>query len=196
MARIRDHKKAYAARIARGEARGLTRSQARGHPRKGETYVSRRAGASRLDRTLEEGIRRLRRGDSVTAAARDLGVSRERLSTYAKQVAGAERQGGRWTLNDQRVRRVPIIAKGEPPPTIIHVHGFEAAHLVGQHFHEASRALLDPDLVPHFQRRWEGVRVKDTSGRWHTFSTDLNDIFVAFYRADKSFEEIYRIAVS
>lgn len=194
--RKRDYKKAYARRLELAERRGLSRSQARGHPKKGEAYASGKVRPAVIDSVLERGLKRLRQGESVSSAARAVGVSRERLSAYAKEMAGAERQGGRWTLNDERLRRVPIIVAGEQTQKIIQVRGFEPAHLIGQHFNEASDALLDHDLYPRFKRRWESVRIKDMSGRWYKVSTDLNEIYLAIHGADKSFEEIYRIVIT
>jgi len=80
----RDYKAEYRRRIERGLAKGLSRSQARGHPRPGERYSSAHTSTPRYDRRLEMGLKEMRRGKSLKAAARSAHVAPERLRTYAQ----------------------------------------------------------------------------------------------------------------
>jgi hypothetical protein len=57
--RPRDYKAEYERRIARGQTTGLTRSQARGHPRGTERHASSSPGAKpvQYDSRLEQGFK-------------------------------------------------------------------------------------------------------------------------------------------
>jgi hypothetical protein len=193
MRKPRDHKADYRRRIERALKLGLSRSQGRGHPRSGEKYVS--AGARpAVDGKLEKALRRLRRpGGTLSEAAKSESVSRERLSRYIKLVAGARRERRKWLFDDRRVRDLKMIAAEQFQPVKVRVRGFEPAHIAGLHAREAGQVLRDQGLADEFIRRWEGQRIRDVQGRWHTFSTDLNQIYAAFLMSDYSFEQFYRI---
>jgi hypothetical protein len=196
MAQARNYKREYERRVRNALARGLDRSQARGHPSAGKTYASRREAEpkrAKPDRILEEAIDAMRRGETLSAAARRMRVGRERLSAYAKQYAGASRQGPAWTFNDQRVRRVPIIAAGEGKLVITKVPGFEPAHLAGQHYHEADAAITDQSLFPAFVERWRGVTITDLDGNLHTFSVDPNQLYRAIGDDEIDWTRIYHL---
>jgi hypothetical protein len=191
----RDYKTEYRDRIERKLKAGFTRSQARGHPRPGEGYVSAR-GPPLSDAKLDAALKRLRRPNAtLSGVAAETKVSRERLSRYAKDVAGARREGLKWVFDDRRIRRVKVITTQQYAPVKLRVRGFEPVHIAGLHFREAGQALRDQRRVPEFVRRWEGTRIKDVRGRWHTLSTDLNQIYSAVHMHDYSFEQFYRIEV-
>lgn len=76
----RDYRGEYQRRKLRALARGLSLSQARGHPRAGERYASKSAQLLVVDDRFEKALREMRRGSSLAAAARELRVSREKLS--------------------------------------------------------------------------------------------------------------------
>ena len=94
MRRPRDHKANYARRKARAAERGLSLSQARGHPRAGEAGL-RPIG---FDAGLEAALKAMRGGEPLKAAAARQRVSRERLSRYAKAQAGARAIGANMDL--------------------------------------------------------------------------------------------------
>ncbi|WP_337188668.1 hypothetical protein [Phenylobacterium sp.] len=185
-----DHKSAYRRRLERAAARGLSRSQARGHPKVGEAYISPRARAPPFDARLEAAIREIRRGKPLGEAARDLKVGRERLSTYAKAHAGAQRVGGAWTFSDKRSREVAVIT---PDGVVAIVTNFEGAHVACQHWHEAHQAMANHAWRETFERRWRERYVRDLSGKWRLLASDLNDVYAAIHAHDEPFEMIYRI---
>lgn len=196
MTKVRDFKSEYQRRIRSALARGLDRSQARGHPGAGSIYASQRdtkPQRAKPDRVLEDAIDAMRKGESLSAAARKMRVGRERLSAYAKQYAGASRQGPAWTFDDKRVRRVPIIAAGEGNFIITKVPGFEPAHLAGQHYQEAEAAITDQSLFPAFIERWRGVTIADLDGNLHTFSVDPNQLYRAIGDDEIDWTRIYHL---
>lgn len=196
MKHSRDYKAEYDRRIRNALARGLTRSQARGHPGAFLSYASERQptrARSKPDRQLEEAIKAVRAGESLSAAARQARVGRERLAAYAKRFAGGAWQGSTWTFDDKRIRQIPIIAAGEPNSLIIRVPGFEPAHLAGQHFEEASQALEDQAKFPAFIERWRDVSITDTTGRSYALSIDPNQLYRAVAADEIDWTRIYHL---
>jgi hypothetical protein len=94
MRKPRDYKAEYAHRIARGSARGLSRSQARGHPKVAETPVW-SAGRSLEDARIQLALRALRRERTFAKAAKTAKVSPERLRKYAIERGLIEKAGRR-----------------------------------------------------------------------------------------------------
>lgn len=187
----RNYRQEYARRIERAKARGLSRTQARGHARHGEAPI--RPKPAKIDRTLEDAIKAIRGGATMSAAAKRFHVGRERLATYAKKQAGASRQGRRWTFTDTRERRVPVIVAGELHPVTIRVKGHGPAELAGLHHAEASAALENPELFPPFIAKWEGKTIADTRGREYVFATDPNQIFRAIGGEEIDWSRIYHL---
>ena len=134
-----------------------------------------------------------RAGESLSAAARQARVGRERLAAYVKRFAGGAWQGSTWTFDDKRVRRIPVIAAGEPNSLIIKVPGFEPARLAGQHFEEASQALEDQTKFPAFIERWREVSITDTTGRSYALSVDPNQLYRAVAADEIDWARIYHL---
>ena len=187
----RNYREEYARRIARAAARGLSRSQARGHARHGESPI--RPKPNKPDRTLEDAIKAMRGGATLSATAKRFHVGRERLATYAKKQAGASRQGRGWSFNDTRERRIPVIVAGEPHTRTIRVKGHGPAELAGQHYSDASAAVENPELFPPFIAKWEGKTIADTRGREYVLSTDPNQIFRAIGGEEIDWSRIYHL---
>jgi hypothetical protein len=189
MPRQRDHKAEYAKRKSRAAARGLTLSQARGHPRAGEAGLK----PTKFDSALEAALKAMRGGATLSGAAAGNGISRERLSSYAKTQAGAARSGRAWTFNDRRRRQVQIIRGGEVIE--IWVKGYEPARTAGQYMDEAARLIGDPRRLTAFQDRWAYRAIRDADGRLVTFPTDPNEIYRAIHANDRPFEQIYKLVM-
>jgi hypothetical protein len=86
----------YARHIARAVTRGLSKSQARGHPKPAETVTGSKRTAKPLeDDRLQLALKVLRQEKSLTAAAREAKVSPERLRRYATEKNIIERRGRR-----------------------------------------------------------------------------------------------------
>lgn len=190
MARQRDYKAEYKRRIANATARGLTRSQARGHAKPAEKPARPSSGkGTKPDARLESALTRLRRGASLTEAAKSSRVSRERFRRFLADNALATRRGRRWLVEDDRPRRVPILSRGES--RTVTVRGFSDASLAGAYANDVGRFLRSNNidhLAPH-----RGVGVKDVGGKFHPFETDPNVVYRLASADLPAFHEIYEI---
>jgi len=187
--KTRDYKAEYARRKARGLARGLTLSQARGHPSPGQAYASGKPSTPERSDELEAGFKQLRGGVSLKRAAREANVSEEKLRRYVKGNQLASFDGRGWVLSDERARRVPMIT-GATQKSIT-VPGFDPASRVGRHYNRVGRFLQtqDTSLLAEF----DGEGVTDVQGVFHPFETNPNNLFMWAAKDDAPFHEIYQI---
>lgn len=183
----RDYRQEYARRIARGLAQGLTRSQARGHPGPGLSFVS--SPSVETDR-LESAVKQMRRGKSMRQSAKSVHVSPERLRSYLTQQGIGQKAGSRWTLGpDNRRFDLLIYSGGEAKP--ITVRGLERAELVGRYLHAVKQFLgtNDRSYLEPFVGQW----VQDTANHKHVFETDPNNLYRLASGTGDDFSRIYRI---
>lgn len=189
--RQRDYKAEYTRRIASAQARGLTRSQARGHPRLGEAATRAHKPRAFLPDKEAAALRAFRETGSATRAARVAHISPERFRRLLHAEHIAERHGGKWTLTDRLIRETDIISGGRRYNVL--VRGFEPASLINQHKAAVSRFLAFPDvslLAP-----FEGESVTDVAGRKHVFETRPNTLLRLMTTGGETFEVVYRIVV-
>lgn len=189
MARKRDYKAEYARRIARGKARGLSRSQARGHPKGTERYATGKSAVPPNDPQLEQALRELRKGVSLKQSAKEANVSEERFRRFVKGNELANFIGRRWTLSDNRTRRVPMIKDSQQ--TAILVPDFATASEVGKHHNAVGRFLRTNDSS-HLME-FEDRSVTDVRGNTHKFETDPNALYRLAAKDEPAFHEIYQI---
>lgn len=187
MPRQRDHKVEYQRRIASGEKRGLSRSQARGHARAHEEPVRRKALAS--DSRLEDALKLLRATGQQGRAAKEAGVSVERFRRFLRGNSLAERRGKQWFITDKRTRRMTVITVGEAVE--LNLPDFDQASLNGAHLNAVKQFLRKNDaelLLP-----FEGQSVIDARGKAHPLETDPNTLYRLAHAGSEVFHEIYRL---
>ncbi len=190
MARQRDYHAEYQRRIERGRARGLSRSQARGHPRSSESLGSGRMTVPAYDPRLEAGLKLIRAGTPLTHAAPAIGVSRERLRRYVVQTGVVEKQRGRWTvLQDNRARVMPIFSAGRS--ITVSIAGYEQSALAGRYM-AAVGAFRDSN-DPSYLEPFVGESITDVRGKRHLFETRPNMLYRLALGDDDPFEQVYRI---
>jgi hypothetical protein len=188
----RDYRAEYARRIALGTVRGVSRSQARGHPKPAEAAVSSRRPPKRIaDDRLQLALKVLRQEKSLAAAARAARISPEGLRHYATHRDIIERQGRRWIVRHQLPRRMLLFSDGRAVQVV--VGDFASASKVGRFMSAVSRFLRTNN--PAGLREFEGVSITDVSGTLHPFETRRNKLYRLASAHDQSFEHIYRIVV-
>jgi hypothetical protein len=186
MTRKRDNKAGYRRRIEIGHARGLSRSQARGHARAHEARV--KAKPAKSDERLEKALRELRLTNNQTKAAKEAGVSPERFRRFLREQKLAERKGRVWEITDNRPRDMTALTTRGAFD--LKLPDFETASLVGQH-NAAVKTFLDTNDISRL-RPFEGSTVKDTSGRKYVLETRPN-VIRRLDASGETFEQIYRI---
>lgn len=192
MARKRDYRAEYQRRVERGLAKGYTRAQARGHPGKDQGYVSGQQTAPRYDRRLEIGVKEMRSGKSLTAAARSAHVDPTRLRNYATGSGVVEKRRSRWAMvRDNRPRQVQIYSRGQAQT--ITVRGYEPAALVGRYM-AAVKEFLSTNDVSNLEP-FIGEYVRDINGVPHLLETNPNVLYRLANSGVESFEEVYKIVV-
>jgi len=186
-------RKTYRERIESGIARGLSRSQAAGHPRAGEPYIRPPRSTGFLDDKLITALRTFRSNNNVSAAAREAHVGRERFRRFLDAEKVAARQGRAWKITDNLVREVDMISQGGR--LVVRVRGFDAASAIEKH-NAAVRAFLgkrrgDITVLAPFI----GVVITDTAGRKHTLQTGPNRLLRLASTGGDGFEAVYKILI-
>jgi hypothetical protein len=190
MPRQRNYAVEYLRRIARGLAKGLTRTQARGHPRQYEGFISRRKRPSIDDERLQRALRTLRQEKSLRAAAKAARISPERLRHIAQSKGAIRKQGRRWVIDPDLPRRMPLFSRGHAIQ--VTVLG-DAASKIGAYMDAVGRFVnsSDRDLLEPFV----GQSVTDTAGKVHPFETNPNMLHRLTTAGEGTFEQVYRLVV-
>lgn len=214
----RNYRAEYLRRIARGAARGLTRSQARGHPKPKEAAIRqidvtparrRKLGSKRAmrtaaesrqtkparkqvipyDRQLESGLQELRAGKSLSASARAVHVAPERLRRYASNSSAIKWRGDHWIVRaDHRRRQILTYSRGE---AIVVTVRLPTARAIGEYMSAVGQFLETNDPAP--LAAFRGQAFTDTAGKRHPFETDPNTLYELADTGSATFEDVYRI---
>jgi hypothetical protein len=167
--RKRNHSEEYRRRIERGLAKGLTRSEARGHPKS-----SRRTKVKpKSDDKIEAAVLAMNSGASLTTAARGAHVSPERLRYFIKARGLGRRKGQAWAMADKRIRELQFIAGSNS--AVIRVRGFKEASEVARHEAAYRKAVDTGDFDP--LRAFRGRGVRDLIDNLTLFETDPNELY-------------------
>ena len=179
MAAKRDYAAEYARRIARGAAQGKTRSQARGHPRYGEAYTSGKPKAPitsgvAIPGRMEDAVKGLREGKSLTQAAKGAGVSPERLRAFVRQnpTFGADHGPTMTKLKGRWRPLYRLVTYSEGRMVSVDLTGADQASLVGQHAAALQKfeKTRDEKVLAPFIGRY----VTDITGRRFVLETRPN----------------------
>lgn len=192
MATPRDYKAEYAHRLQRGAERGLSRSQARGHPRPGERATGGSALVPFYDRRLETGLKAIRERKTVREASQTIHVAPERLTAYLKQTGAVEKRGGRWRVGlDLRWRETPVYSGGRLHT--ITVTSYDDAFVIGRYMAVVKefKRTNDASLLAPFV----GQSVVDVQGKRYVFETRPNVLYRLTLAHGDVFEQVYRIIV-
>lgn len=189
MAKTRDYKAEYARRIARAEAHGLSRSQARGHPKPSEAPLKASARLPINDEKVSQALQAMYGGTSLTSAAKTAHVSPDRLKRALVAKKLGIKEGTRWIVTDTRPRRVQIIVDAKSKA--ITVPTFADASRVGVYRNRVRQFIRTQDLS--YLEEFDGAIVTDIEGRVWAFETDPNTLIRFALKDEQPFHEIYQI---
>ena len=175
----------YRRRIERALARGLSRSSARGHAKVGEPTAS--GAALKSDRRLAEGFARVASGESLTATASALRISRERLRRTVGARGEYVRAGKRYAFRPSVENDFPLYSDGRSMRVRVddenatRLGAFMAA--VGKFLASGEPSLLAPHI---------GEGITNVRGRYYPFETDENVLYELRAQGRPEFHQIYR----
>jgi len=190
--RNRNYHLEYQRRMERARKRGLSKSQARGHPKAGEQGLRAKARAKLRDARLQQGLRSIRKGESLAEASRSSGLSTERLRKYLTEHKIAQKHNGRWRLIKKRLRwEWAIFTEG----TMIFIVVSDPAtnSLIGSYLN-AVRQFLDTNDASVLNR-FRGVKVKDVAGKKYILETNPNTLYRLDIAERETPEEYYKFAL-
>lgn len=187
--RKRDYRAEYRRRVERGLAKGLTLSQARGHPKAGEKNIKKPRPIS--DDAFQISLKALRSGKTLSAAAKEIRVSPERLRNQAKARGAIKKQGRKWVVKSTLPRQMLIYSDGKAHSIIVGT--FHQASKLGRYMAGVKRFLRSNDAA-HL-KAFIGKFVKDSKGTAYVFETTPNALYRIAASGTETFEQIYRIII-
>lgn len=189
MGKVRDYSNEYARRVASAKARGLSRSQGRGHARLGETPIR---PAVALDRErFEAALKLYRATGNQAASAKAVQIAPECLRRLLHENVRIEGRGRTLKITDTRRREMPVISRGKIQMRTL--PDFEQASLNGTYLN-AVKAFVssnDIDVLAPFV----GRAVRDAKGKTHPLETDPNTLYRLEAQGSELFHEIYRFVL-
>lgn len=183
--KLRNYKDEYRRRIARGQAKGLTRSQARGHPRATDITLNPMQSPYRLDR-LEKALRLMKEGKSQKMAAQALHISAERLRAFMRANTDSKREAGKWIIRDKRPETYWIATAGRRKAVTLTK---DEGSKVGLYWNAVNRFLDTNDVS--YLRGLKDTSVRDVKGKYYPLELGPNRLRRLDSVDELDFLEIY-----
>lgn len=178
----------YRRRIERALAKGMSLSAARGHAKHGETAAA--PPRWHDDERLAQGLARIVSGETMTAVAKSLRISRERLRRAIETRGSYVREGRRYVFVPDRGNDLPLYSAGRSIRVV--VDRANAARL-GSYMAAAGRYLRTnrADVLKPFV----GHGITDMDGKFHPFETDPEELYILNARGRPDFRILYQPVV-
>jgi hypothetical protein len=187
MARTRNHKAEYERRIANAAKRGLTRSQARGHARAGETPIRTKPA----DERFEAALKIYRRGVNQAEAARSLRVAPERFRRFLRENVKVEGRGSARKITDTRPYEMTVISAGTITKRLFND---PAQTSLNGSYLNAVKAFQDSNDID-WLAPYVGRSVTDATRKQHPLETRPNVLRRFLHGSEEQFHDIYRLVI-
>jgi hypothetical protein len=185
--RIRNYVREYQIRIAQGLGSGRSRAQARGHARAADLGGSARRQSFDRSNALENALKLMKQGVSQREAAKQVGVSPEKLRRFQKLNTASRLAGRRWIIVDTRPVSVVMATRGKMRDvTVPH----DASTDISRHWIAINLFLETND--PSHLAAFVGKGLRDSAGAFHPFETRPNVLRKLDSVGELSFVDIYR----
>lgn len=179
---------AYRRRLERAEAQGKSRAEARGHgTRPRRAWETATLGENEHYRTARRVVGRMREGQSLSRAARELGTSPDTVLRYAGSALQRDRRG-RWQAKptDHLYRRMRWL-DSQGLTSVEPANSREASKLSA--YWRAIEAFEDGELGP--LRRFQRMRLRTRQKASLRFITDPHELERLGYAGQLSYEDLY-----
>jgi hypothetical protein len=143
------------------------------------------------DRYFQVALRLLQEGKTLTVAAREIGVSPNRLEWQLRSTRAARKRKGRWLVRADLPRQM-LLFSTQGAFIILPANRYQASK--GAKFMSAvGRALgsNEPSEIMTF----EGKSLADAHGRKWLFETDLDALYRLASTGKETFESVYRVVI-
>jgi len=134
-------------------------------------------------------LRSMRKGDSLTQATEQLGLTKE----FALEHLGTrlQKEGGNWkaTKTDSLQSEMMIYAEGHGVTSIVVTNSRDRSR-IGKYFSALQKALKTGD--PSGLEKFKDMKIKDANGKEYRFETDLEELYeIQDTQEEPEFFEIY-----
>ncbi len=183
--RIRDFKKEYANRVNRGVAKGRSLSRARGHVSIADVRKSKPVIPDPND-PREKALQLMKAGAAQKTAAKQAGISVEKLRRHLKENTTAKLKGKKWVIVDRRPTLMLIASHGKIyfiPVT------YRSRSSVGHYWNAVNKFLATNDAA--YLAPYVGKRIRDAEGNYHPWETGPNTLRKLDSIGELDFTEIY-----
>jgi hypothetical protein len=186
----RDYHTEYLRRLKRAAQRGLSKSQARGHAKIGERRVSTRAPPKIPDKRLQISLQRLKSGATLSQAAREGGISSERLRHYVSEHKLAAKRGKHWIFQQRNLRWQALIYT-DARSQIVLVSKPKEISKIAKYHNAVKRFLRTKRTAP--LNPYVGMMITDASRHHYVLETDPNALLRLVNTGEPTFEEFYKL---
>jgi hypothetical protein len=188
--RKRNYALEYRRRLERAKLRGLSKTQARGHPRSGENPLSTTKRVRLQDAKIQQGLRALRKGTPLNAAAHSAGLSSERLRKYLVDKKIGSKRGKKWKLVERNLAWEWIfISEGQLVSVV--VGSLKYSTLIARYLNAVKQFLHTND--PKILKPFENVTVRNIKGQKYIFETRPRLLYRIMHPSYRSYLEHYKI---
>ena len=137
---------------------------------------------------MEAAVLAMNRGASLSAAAKQEGVSRERLARFLLELGIGASDGRKWTMADARPWFIPTLSQGKVVRVVVAT--FADRSRAGAYWNDVGRFLRTNDIKILAPYRGQGV-MDSRTGRFIPFEIDPNELHRIASAGMPQFHEVY-----